>query len=242
VVWSPTTPGTYALTALATGNNTAQATSIANTVTVSGGNAPTVTLASPGAAVVSGTATTSTATATAVTGTISGVQLFANGILVGTDMVFPYSATWSPTALGAYALTAIATDTLGNRATSGVVNVAVGANQLPTVTVTAPAGGASVGVGSVNNVTATAADADGTLASVQFFANGVSIGTDTTFPYATTWAPTVAGTYAITALATDNAGASTTSATNVVTVTNGSAPTITVDTPANGSAVAVDST
>src|SRR5207253_4584913 len=55
------------------------------------------------------------------------------------------------------------------------------------------------------------ANDDGSISQVEFFANGNSIGTDTTVPYSisTTLA---GGSYAIAAKATDNLGATTTSA------------------------------
>lgn len=247
--WTPTAVGTYVLSALVTdsfGN-----LGVSSNISVTVNAAPSVGVTSPvsGTSLTAGVAQTVTATAAATTpsATITSVQFFANGVSLGTDTTSPYSAPWTPASAGIFSLTAIATDSVGTQTTSPAVSITViaaggGANQLPTITVTVPASGASVGVGSVNSVTATAADADGTLTNVQFFANGVSIGTDSTFPYSTTWAPTVAGTYAITAVATDNAGGSATSSTNVVTVTNGSAPTVTVTAPSTGSAVAVNST
>ena len=94
-------------------------------------------------------------------------------------------------ATGTYSITAVAIDSAGNQSTSSAVSVTVGANQLPTISVTAPANAASVGVGSVNTVTATSADADGSVASVQFFANGTSLGIDTTsVPYTHLTLPT----------------------------------------------------
>ena len=241
--FTPTIGGAYTLTAVATDNLGAQTTSAAISITASGGNAPSVSITAPvtGTNVAVASTNNLAATATSVVGTIASVQFFANGVSLGTDTTFPYTGTWTPVANGTYSLTALATDTSGNQTVSAAVTITVGANALPTVTVTAPANLASVGVGSVNVVTATAGDADGTVASVQFFANGVSLGTDTTSPYSVSWTPTVAGSYAITAVATDNLGATTTSATNTVTVTAGNAPTVTVVAPANGSTIAVNS-
>ena len=241
--WTPTVAGSYAITAVAIDNLGATTTSAANTVTVTGGAAPVVAVVSPGAAVAvnSTVAIGATATATAPA-TIARIEFFANGVSLGLDTTFPYTATWTPTATGTYSLTAVALDTAGNQATSSAVSVTVAANQLPTVSLTAPANAATVGVGSVNPVAATAADTDGSVGSVQFFANGVSLGTDTTSPYTASWTPTVAGTYALTAVAIDNVGGTTTSATNTVTVSGGNAPTVSVTAPANGSAVAVNTT
>jgi vibriolysin len=92
-------------------------------------------------------------------------------------------------------------------------------NQAPTVAITAPSNGSTV-FGSVN-VTATATDVDGTVASVVFTLPDGTTVTDSTAPYETTWvSSTVAnGSYPITAVATDDDGATGTS-TVTVTVNN----------------------
>jgi subtilisin-like proprotein convertase family protein len=94
-------------------------------------------------------------------------------------------------------------------------------NAAPTVSITSPTNGATVS-GSVA-VAATAADSDGTVASVKFdLPDGTSV-TDTTAPYSTTWnsaTVTDGGGYVIKATATDNQGATSVS-TVTVTVANG---------------------
>jgi subtilisin-like proprotein convertase family protein len=105
--------------------------------------------------------------------------------------------------------------------TAGASITVSNTNVPPTVQITAPANGATVN-GSVA-VTATAADSDGTVASVRFdLPDGTSV-TDTTSPYSTTWnsASVADGAgYAIKATATDNQGATSVS-TVTVTVQNG---------------------
>ncbi|HBK45034.1 MAG TPA: chitinase [Xanthomonadaceae bacterium] len=101
---------------------------------------------------------------------------------------------------------------------------ATGGNQAPTVALTAPASGASFSSGASITVSATATDADGSIAKVEFFRGATSLGTDTSAPYSVTWSNASAGSYQLTAVATDNQGASTTSAARSITVT-GTAPT-----------------
>nr|BAA36460.1 chitinase A [Xanthomonas sp. AK] len=72
--------------------------------------------------------------------------------------------------------------------------------------------------------TANAADANGSVAQVQFFRGGASLGIDTTPPYSATWTNAAAGSYAITAVATDNEGATATSAAANITVSPGTTP------------------
>ena len=93
------------------------------------------------------------------------------------------------------------------------------ANQPPSVALTAPANGASVSSGAAITVSANATDSDGSIAKVEFFRGGSSLGSDTSAPYAVTWSNASAGSYQLTAVATDNQGATTTSAARSITVT-----------------------
>jgi chitinase len=87
-----------------------------------------------------------------------------------------------------------------------------GGNQPPSVAITAPANGASFNAGANIAVSATASDSDGNVTQVQFFRGSTSLGADTSTPYGVTWNNATAGNYTLTAVATDNAGATTTSA------------------------------
>lgn len=84
-------------------------------------------------------------------------------------------------------------------------------NVPPTVSLTAPANGAGFKSPATVNISAAAGDPDGTVAKIEFFANGTKLGEDTTNPYGFTWSDVAAGSYSLTAKATDNGGASTTS-------------------------------
>src|SRR6185436_14686347 len=84
-------------------------------------------------------------------------------------------------------------------------------------------------------VSANAADPDGTIARVEFYNGTTRLASDTTAPYSTTWSSVTAGTYSLTAVAFDNAGASTTSSPVTIQVNNANqAPTVTLTAPANG--------
>ena len=85
------------------------------------------------------------------------------------------------------------------------------ANVKPTVSITAPTNNAKVAAQSNVTLTATATDSDGTITKVEFYNGTTLLGTSTTSPYSFTWTNVVAGTYTITAVATDNSGATTTS-------------------------------
>lgn len=97
----------------------------------------------------------------------------------------------------------------------------------PSVTITAPAEGATV-MGTVT-IEASADDDPGPVTQVEFFADGTSLGTDTTAPYSATWDTTTAaeGAHTITATATASSG-QTASDSNSVTVDNVASSTLDV--------------
>lgn len=99
-----------------------------------------------------------------------------------------------------------------------------GGNQSPTIALTAPTNGATFNAGASIAVSANASDPDGSIASVEFFRGTTSLGADSTAPYSVTWNGATAGTHGFRAVATDNQGATATSATATVTV-NGTPPT-----------------
>lgn len=88
----------------------------------------------------------------------------------------------------------------------------------PTVSLTAPTSGATFQAPATINLTAEAADEAGSVVKVEFFQGTVKLGEDLTAPYAYSWGDVSAGTYALTAQATNELGATTTSAAVVVTV------------------------
>jgi hypothetical protein len=93
-------------------------------------------------------------------------------------------------------------------------------NNPPSVDITSPTNGAKYTTGSSITISASASDVDGTVTSVQFYRGSTSIGTDNSSPYSVTWSNAAAGTYTLTAVATDNSGAKTTS--SAITITVGS--------------------
>ena len=84
-------------------------------------------------------------------------------------------------------------------------------NQPPTVSLTSPANNTTVNRGANVTISATASDPDGSVDRLEFFANGVRIGSDSSVPYSIVWRTTVRGTFTITAKAYDFDGGVTTS-------------------------------
>jgi len=89
------------------------------------------------------------------------------------------------------------------------------------------------------NVTASATDADGTIASVDFYSGTTLLGSDTSSPYSVSWPNVPAGSYGILAMARDNRGAVTVSSTRDITVTASGTPSKAVFTPASDHDVVV---
>lgn len=220
------------LTAIATDNLGFSTTSLGVSVSVNlGGSStttvvgtpPTVSITQPaslGSVVVNTPYTLSaTAQATNTPGNITKVEFLVDNVPLSTVTSYPYIATWTPTALGSYTISAQATDNDGNVTNSAQVSVTVVLQPPPTVSVTGPSSGTILTVGSSVTVSATASSPFGTIKQVQFFSGGALIGTVTTPPYSVSFTPTSTGIYNFTAVATDNSNATTTSGTTVVEVT-----------------------
>jgi GH18 family chitinase/chitodextrinase len=202
----------------------------ASGTTTPANTAPTVSLTAPAAGATYAAPATINITANAADadGTVSKVDFYNGATLLGTDTSSPYSYSWTGVAAGTYAVSAKATDNTGAVSTSATVSVTVGgtppANTPPTVSLTSPANGATATAPATITISANAADANGTVSSVAFYNGATLLSTDTSAPYSYSWTGVAAGTYSITAKATDNAGAVTTSAAVSVTVT-GTTPT-----------------
>ena len=103
----------------------------------------------------------------------------------------------------------------------------VGVGQCATgVSLTSPGNGASYYAPATIPLSASASDGDGYISSVAYYVNGIPLATVTSAPYKFTWASVGNGSFAFTAVATDNQGAVTTSAPIGVTV--GTPPSATV--------------
>ena len=232
--WTSVVGGSYVLTAKATDDRGAVTTSAAINVKVN--KTPTVSITAPAndAVIVLPASITINATATDADGTISKVEFYRDGVLLGADTASPFSYVWASAGVGTHALTAKATDNLGAVSTSAPVTITVKVNQMPTVSIMAPTDGAQFVVGDVVNITATAADADGSIGKVEFLRDGALMGSDATSPYSYPWTTNVSGTFALTARASDNKGAAVTSTPVTVTVVENQPPTVTLATPTDG--------
>ncbi len=189
-----------------------------------GGNRPPVTsITSPSnnSSFAQGATITITASASDPDGTIAKVEFFDGNTKLGEDTTSPYEYVWQNATTGSHTITTRATDDKGATGVSTAISISVDVdtnNEAPTVSITSPSNNANFDEGNAIAITASAADSDGTVAKVEFFNGTTKIGEDTTSPYNVTISNAAAGTYTLTATATDDKGASTVSSTVTVTV------------------------
>jgi glucose/arabinose dehydrogenase len=150
-------------------------------------------------------------------GSVANVSFFDGTTFLGSTNNTPYTVT-ANLAVGLHSLTAVATDNLGLSATSSVVNVSVSApaNTPPSVTITNPVDNAAFGNTATVSVGVSATDSDGSVTNVKIF-NGAALLRNFSVPPFTFSGTALAGSFAlgtntVTAVATDNLGASSTSA------------------------------
>jgi Domain of unknown function (DUF1929)/Bacterial Ig domain len=91
-------------------------------------------------------------------------------------------------------------------------------NQAPAVSLTSPANGTIFTSPAKLTLAATATDSDGRVAKVEFFNGPTKLGEDATAPYNLQWNVGSTGSYNLTARATDDSGAATTSGASTITV------------------------
>lgn len=181
-----------------------------------------------------------TAASGSVDATLARVDFYNGTALLATKIAAPFTYTWASVPVGTYRLTAKATDSKGSRTTTAVTTVNVKANVAPAVTVTAPANNTIFNAPTTINLAASATDGDGTVAKVEFYQGATRLATITSPPYSYSWTNVAGGTYTITAKATDNLGAVTTS--TAVTVVVNKPPVVSITSPANNATFVAPST
>ncbi|MFN3404243.1 MAG: discoidin domain-containing protein [Cytophagaceae bacterium] len=92
-------------------------------------------------------------------------------------------------------------------------------NRAPSVSITSPANNSTFVAGTNLTINTNATDPDGAVARVEFFAGSTKIGERTSTPWNFTWNNIPEGTVVLTARATDNSGAVTTSSAISITIT-----------------------
>src|SRR6185437_14673561 len=225
-------PGVHTLTATAT-DTLGQKTTSAG-VSIQLAPAPSVTITNPTGGNLSGTVTL-TANATSTVG-IASVQFQLDGLNLGSTITGAgptFSMPWNTASAsnGTHTLTAIATDTLGQKTTSTGVTISLAS--APSINIVSPTGGNLSGIVTLTaNATSTAG-----IASVQFQLDGLNLGsaitgTGPTFSMSWNTASASNGTHTLTAIATDTLGQKTTA--TGVSISLASAPSINIVSPTRG--------
>lgn len=217
--------GVKDLTAVATDNlgSATLSDAVTITVTVPGNMDPLVTLSQPvnNILVTSGDSVLISADASDPDAgdMITKVEFYINGDKIGEATSAPYQVYWKSIGNGEVKVTAVSYDSKGGKATSSERNINL--NLRPATGITNPADAAVLPVKVPVVITTDAADADGTVEMVEFFADGVKLGEDLSFPFSYSWTPGMVGNVVLFVVATDNLGAERTSATLTVQVTPG---------------------
>ena len=232
--------GIHSITARAIDERGLATTSRASTFTVRTANQPpSVAIASPveGSHFPLGSTVTFTAAASDGDGVVTAVEYrigSSGGSLIGRAATSPYSVPWTGMASGTYAIVAVASDDRSGSGTSPAVHVTIDPNVPPTVTMSSPVANAAFTAPATIALAASASDGDGTIAKVEFYSGITKIATVTAPPYAAQWTSVAAGSYSLSAKATDNGGAVAASASVTVTVNNNAPPTVALLAPVAG--------
>ena len=175
---------------------------------------------------------------------VESVAFAVDGVTKCTDTAAAYSCSWdsATAANGSHTLRATARDAAGNTQSHSVsvtVDNPVPDTTLPSVSLTSPAGGATV-----SGTTAVAAGASDNVgvAKVEFYIDGSLRASDTTSPYSYSWNTTTSsnGSHTVMARAYDAANNSR-SASRTVTVSNSTSdttlPSVSITSPTSGATV-----
>jgi RHS repeat-associated protein len=177
-------------------------------------------------------ALTATAFATQKNHPIAKVEFFQGDVLIGASTVpaaaDQYVFQWTEVPAGTYSVTAKATNDKGDAEESDPVAIIV--NAPPNAAIIQPATNAIFPAPALVDIAASATDSDGAIAKVDFYAGADLIGTATQPPYSIQWPNVTSGTYSLSAVATDNHGASSSSL--AVTIKVNAAPTLSLTSPA----------
>jgi hypothetical protein len=175
-------------------------------------------------------------------GIVTNVAFYEGETKLGEDTTFPFALTLNAVPAGSHTYRAICTDNEGATGTAAkVVEVTVD-NLPPSASLSGPtnalAGPATVALSAV------AGDADGYVAKVEFFDEGAKVGEKASVPYSLVLSNVAAGPHNFTAVATDNQGAMTPSASFMVRVKPDNDPPaeVTLLSPTNGLTLAQPAT
>jgi hypothetical protein len=232
--WRNLPLGEHAVRVRATDNDGNTTTSAAWNITVGANTPPAVALTDPADATTWGVGSRLRLVANATDpnpGGVGRVEFRVNGSRLADAYAPPFAADWTPTLPGLFALTATAWDQQGAATVSAPVSIrVVPTNSLPTVALLAPVAGARfekvTGQTLAITLTAAAADPDGAVQRVEFFAGGDKVAEAYPPLFTAQWTNAPIGPHLLTALAVDDTAATALSAPVAIEVTaEGGVPT-----------------
>lgn len=209
---------------------------LTNIAFISVSDPPVIDITSPAdnSAVIPGSKVTIATSVSDPDGLITQVEFFLNGGTLGTVTTFPFQFDFTVASHGTLDISATATDDSGLTTNSDLISLISTVGTAPTVTITSPTAGESFTPGFDLDIKADASDSDGLVDDVEFFINGVSVGTSTVFPFSTTFKLPSPGNYILIATATDNAGNLGFSQAVNFAVVVGNPPVISLSSPSSG--------
>jgi RHS repeat-associated protein len=208
--WAGATAGVYTLKAIATNNFAA----VTNPVVITNNAMPVVSIISP-TNIQSFTEVTNVSLRAIATdaehGTNVTVSFYYTNALIGTAIHTggaTNSLVWSNRTADYYSVVAVATDGWGAQSSSGICVFKVNpTNTPPTVGIPSPTNGSVFAPGSDITISASVTNGSANVVIVEFFANGVLLGSDSSAPYSLEECCWKSGTHELVAKATDALGA-----------------------------------
>ena len=173
----------------------------------------------PGAVFTTGTPIELDAQASDPDGSVQKVDFFDGSTRLATVLSSPFTTMVPEAVRGIHSVTARATDNLGITSVSVPVQFSVvdpnglggPLNQLPSVSITAPAMGTTFPSGVPITIEAQATDPEGPVLRVDFFDGSLQVGSSTGLPFKFVWSGAAQGFHSLVTVATDIAGGSGTS-------------------------------
>jgi hypothetical protein len=234
--WAGVGAGSYALSAVAVDANGVRGASQVVNITVQSNVAPTVTLIEPtnGSIFVAPATVTILVDASDADGSISYVEFDQGDDAIAQVTNAPYALTTTLPA-GNYQFRVFAVDDQGAHSTPIVFTVIVRDRSPPGVSLIEPTNN-SVFISPTNvTLVASAADTNGSIAAVEFYADNTLLGTTTNSPYSFVWTNAPLGSHTLKAVAVNDIALRSTSAPVNIVVRDNSVPQVFLDTPTDGS-------
>ncbi len=151
-------------------------------------------------------------------GIITKAEFFEDDVKIGEAAAFPWVFTKANPAVGTHTYRVIVTDNDNATAETKKVVQVTAANLPPAIDILTPTDNPTVRAPYTIGFTVNASDADGFVTKVAFFDGNASLGGRTNAPFSLNLSNVPLGAHVFTAVATDNLGATTTSAPVHVTV------------------------